>query len=125
MTAHPPATVRPAESVPFTPIAAGRGTALQVLVGPQQGETDFVLRRFRMDAGGGMPLHTNLVEHQQYVLRGRARLRIADAWHEVGADDTTFIPAGVPHAYEVMEGPFEFLCVVPDRPDEVRLVAEG
>jgi quercetin dioxygenase-like cupin family protein len=125
MSTLPPATVRPADAVPFTPIAAGRGTALQVLVGPQQGETDFVLRRFRMDAGGGMPLHTNLVEHQQYVLRGRARLCIGDAWHEVGADDTTFIPAGVPHAYEVLDGPFEFLCVVPDRPDEVRLVDPG
>jgi quercetin dioxygenase-like cupin family protein len=122
MTTLPPATVRSAESVPFTSIAAGQGTALQVLVGPALGDTSFVLRRFRMDAGGGMPLHTNLVEHQQYVLRGRARLRIADTWHEVGVDDTTFIPAGVPHAYEVLEGPFEFLCVVPDRPDAVTLV---
>ncbi len=122
MSTHPAATVRPADSVPFTALAVGRGTALQVLVGPALGETSFVLRRFRMDAGGGMPLHTNLVEHQQYVLRGRARLRIGSAWHEVRADDTTFIPAGVPHAYEVLEGPFEFLCVVPDRPDTVTLV---
>jgi quercetin dioxygenase-like cupin family protein len=125
MTTRPPATVRPAESVPFTPVGAGRGTALQVLVGPAQGDTSFVLRRFRMETGGGMPLHTNLVEHQQYVLRGRARLRVGDAWHEVSADDTTFIPAGMPHAYEVLEGPFEFLCVVPDRPDKVELVEDA
>lgn len=116
------ATVRPAASVPATPIAVGTDASVQVLVGPTQGETSFVLRRFAMGTGGGMPLHTNLVEHQQYVLRGRARIRIADVVHEVRADDTLFIPAGVPHSYDVVEGPFEFICVVPDKPDQVSLV---
>jgi quercetin dioxygenase-like cupin family protein len=40
----------------------------------------------------------------------------------VKADDTLFIPAGVPHSYEVVDGPFEFICVVPDKPDQVTLV---
>lgn len=122
MTQHPSATVRPADSIAPTVIPAGRDAAFRVLVGPQQGDTNFVLRRFTFGVGGGMPMHTNLVEHQQYVLRGRARIRIADAVHEVGADDTLFIPAGVPHAYEVVDGPFEFICVVPDKPDQVTLV---
>ena len=56
------------------------------------------------------------------MLRGRARITIANEVHEVGADDTLFIPAGVPHSYEVVEGPFEFICVVPDKPDQVTLV---
>lgn len=44
----------------------------------------------------------------------------ADAY-EVGPDDTLRIPAGAEHSYEVLEGPFEFLCVVPNAPDEIRL----
>ena len=28
-----------------------------------------------------------------------------------------YIPAGSPHSYEVLEAPFEFLCLVPDLPD--------
>ncbi len=120
---QPSATVRPADAVPASEIKAGRDAAVRVLVGPQQGDTSFVLRRFTFGAGGGMPLHTNLVEHQQYVLRGRARIRIADAEHEVRADDTLFIPAGVPHSYEVLDGPFEFICVVPDKPDQVSIVS--
>lgn len=116
------ATVRPAATVPATEITAGTHAAVQVLVGPQQGETSYVLRRFIFGTGGGMPMHTNLVEHQQYVLRGRARITIADAVHEVGPDDTLFIPASVPHRYEVIEGPFEFICVVPDKPDRMTLV---
>jgi quercetin dioxygenase-like cupin family protein len=115
------ATVRPADSVPRRPVAAGNATQMQVLVGPEQGPTNFVLRRFIMGEGGGMPLHTNLVEHQQYVLRGRARIRIGETLHEVARDHTLFIPAGVPHGYEVIEAPFEFICVVPDAPDRITL----
>lgn len=125
MAQTPSPTVRPADAVPAAEIKAGRDASVRVLVGPQQGETSFVLRRFTFGVGGGMPFHTNLVEHQQYVLRGRARIRIAEAYHEVSADDTLFIPAGVPHSYEVLEGPFEFICVVPDKPDQVALVEGG
>ncbi len=116
------ATVRPAQAVPTVEVKAGTGAAMHVLVGPEQGDTDFVLRRFIMQKGGGMPLHTNLVEHQQYVLKGRAKIRIGDAVHEVSPDTTLFIPAGMPHSYEVVEGPFEFICVVPNKPDKVSLV---
>ncbi len=121
-TSDAPATVRPAASVPTLEVKAGTGTAMHVLVGPQQGDTGFALRRFVMQQGGGMPLHTNLVEHQQYVLRGKARITIGTQVHEVAADHTLFIPAGVPHSYDVVEGPFEFICVVPDRPDQVTLM---
>jgi len=124
VTAAPKATVRPAREVPLSEIKVGTAAAMHVLVGPEQGETTFALRRFTMGAGGGMPLHTNLVEHQQYVLRGRARITIGDDVHEVAADHTLFIPAGVPHAYEVLEAPFEFICVVPNAPDKVTLVGE-
>jgi quercetin dioxygenase-like cupin family protein len=120
MSAKP--TVRPAKDVPTTEIKAGKATQMHVLVGPEQGETSFALRRFIMGEGGGMPLHTNLVEHQQYVLKGRAKIRIGDTVHEVAPDHTLFIPAGVPHSYEVTQAPFEFICVVPDKPDKVSLV---
>jgi quercetin dioxygenase-like cupin family protein len=93
-------------------------------VSPEQGDTGFALRHFIMQAGGGMPLHSNLVEHQQYVLRGRARIRVADTVYDVAPDHTLFIPAGVPHSYEVIEAPFEFICVVPSRPDQITLVEE-
>ncbi len=120
--ADAPATVRAASSVPTVEIKLGTKAAMHVLVGPEQGDTDFALRRFVMQQGGGMPMHTNLVEHQQYVLRGKARITIGAQVHEVAADHTLFIPAGVPHSYDVVEGPFEFICVVPDRPDKVSLV---
>lgn len=75
-----------------------------------------------MGKGGGMPLHTNTVEHEQYVLRGRARVGIADKVYEVKADDVLYIPAGVPHNYEVLEAPFQFLCLIPNQPDQIEIV---
>ncbi len=72
-----------------------------------------------------MPAHTNTVEHEQYVLRGRAKIGIGDEVVEVEKDDVVFIPAGTPHWYQA-EGdePFEFICVVPNRPDEIQLLDE-
>jgi len=70
-----------------------------------------------------MPLHTNRVEHEQYVLGGRARVVIGDEVVEVRKDDVVFIPGGVPHSYEALgKEPFEFLCVVPNLPDQTTLM---
>ena len=83
------------------------------------------MRRFIMGAGGGMPRHTNTVEHEQFVLRGRARIGIGDEVHEVVAQDVLYIPAGVPHCYEVIEAPFEFLCMVPNVEDRIEILDES
>ena len=115
-------TVRHAKEVPLEPVKAGSGTARQVLIGPDEGP-HFALRRFIMEPGGGMPLHTNRVEHEQYVLRGRATIWIGEETHRVAADDVVFIPAGVPHGYRAEgEEPFEFLCVVPNQEDHIEIL---
>lgn len=116
------AVVRKVESVPLDAVAAGTATARQVLLGPADGAPNFALRRFVMGEGGGMPLHTNQVEHEQYVLAGRGRLTLGDEVREVAAGDALYIPAGLPHAYEVLEAPFEFLCIVPNAPDRLKIL---
>ena len=75
-----------------------------------------------MGPGGGMPLHTNQVEHEQYVLTGRARVTVEGEEHEVAAGHVLYIPAGARHAYSVLEAPFEFLCIVPNAPDRIDIV---
>lgn len=114
--------VKQADKVQAEAVGAGKGTVRQVLIGADEGP-NFALRRFIMQPGGGMPNHTNTVEHEQYVLRGRARIGIGEQVMEVSADDVVFIPAGTPHWYETVgEEPFEFLCVVPNLPDRIDLV---
>ncbi len=116
--------VKRADAVTSKDVAAGKNTRTQVLLGPDDGAPNFAMRRFTMGEGGGMPPHTNTVEHEQYVLRGRARVGIAGEVHEVSAGSVLYIPAGTPHHYEVLEGPFEFLCMVPNLPDEIEIVGE-
>jgi quercetin dioxygenase-like cupin family protein len=114
--------VKRVDAVTAKDVAAGTGTRTQVLLGPEDGMPHFAMRRFVMEPGGGMPRHTNQVEHEQYVLGGCAQVTIGDEVHEVTAGSVLYIPAGVPHSYQVIEGPFEFLCMVPNRPDRISLI---
>ena len=56
-------------------VAAGKDTTIQVLISSQEGP-NFALRKFSMQKGGGMPRHTNTLEHEQYVLGGEATVTI-------------------------------------------------
>jgi len=114
--------VRKAAEAESEPVGAGTDTWKQVLIGPEEGP-NFQLRRFRIEPAGSMPLHTNAVEHEQYVLGGRAQVRIGDETYDVGLGDVVLIPAGVPHSYATVgKEPFEFLCIVPNGPDRIELL---
>ena len=117
-------SVKHAADLAAEKVAAGEGTARQVLISADEGP-NFAMRRFRMEPGGGMPNHTNTVEHEQYVLAGRATIGIGNEVVEVQKDDVVYIPANVPHWYRAEgDAPFEFLCMVPNLPNETRLIDE-
>lgn len=122
MTGRQRAHVRESATIDRQRVTAGTATEMQLLIGPEEGAPNFWMRRFIMGEGGGMPRHTNEVEHEQYVLKGRARIGIADEILEVKAGDVVYIPARQPHFYEVLEAPFEFLCMVPNTEDRIRVV---
>lgn len=114
--------IRKLDDVAVKPVASARKTSIQVLISPEEAP-NFAMRRFIMEPGGGMPKHTNAVEHEQFVLRGKARVGIGEDVFEVEANTVLYIPAGTPHWYEVLsEEPYEFLCLVPKLPDEVEIL---
>lgn len=118
-------TVKHSNDVETKNVAAGKDTTIQVLISSQEGP-NFALRKFSMRSGGGMPRHTNEVEHEQYVLRGEATITIGDETHHVRTGDVVFIPAGVIHSYENTGSElFEFLCIVPNKEDVIKIVEEG
>jgi quercetin dioxygenase-like cupin family protein len=119
------AKVKQSEKVPVQPIAAGTRTMRQVLIAADEAP-NFAMRKFTMEPGGGMPKHTNTVEHEQYVLRGRARIGLGDEVVEVKEGDVLYIPAGTPHWYEALgDEPFEFLCMVPNKEDKIEILEGG
>ena len=118
-------TVKHANDVPTQVVKAGDMATMQVLISSQEGP-HFAMRRFIMEPGGGMPNHTNTVEHEQYVLKGQANIGIADEIYEVKAGDVVFIPEGVPHWYmNTGEENFEFLCVIPNQSDEIKVLEKA
>ena len=46
----------------------------------------------------------------------------ANAFARTFPGDVLYIPAGEPHSYEVVEAPFEFLCMVPNEPDQLTIL---
>ena len=115
-------TVKKVKDIKSEEVKAGEGTTRQILIGEDEAP-NFAMRKFVIEPGGGMPAHTNTVEHEQYVLSGKARIGIGDEIYEVEKDDVVFIPEGVPHWYEVNGSePFEFLCLVPNGDDKIELI---
>ncbi len=114
--------VKSVHEIPAEPLRVGEGAFRQVLIGPDEGP-HFAMRRFVIEPGGYMPKHTNEVEHEQYVLRGRAQIGIGEEVYEVGPGSVVFIPAGTPHWYRTLgDEPFEFICVVPNQEDRITLL---
>lgn len=106
---------------PIEAISAGKKTSKQVLISGEEGP-NFAMRRFIIESGGFMPLHTNTVEHEQFCLSGEAEVVIGDKTIIVKKDDVVFIPAGVPHSYKtISEEAFEFLCLVPNEEDIIEI----
>ena len=104
-----------------TVIPAGQGTSMQVLISSEEAP-NFALRKFTMEPHGGMPLHTNSVEHEQYIVHGSASVVIGDEAFTVAAGDSVYIPGMVPHSYTAGADGFAFICVVPNQEDKIELV---
>lgn len=118
-------SVKHSHEILSEPLPVGQGAFKAVLISDHEGP-NFAMRKFTIESGGSMPWHFNLVEHEQYVLKGRARIVIAEDVYEVQAGDVVFIPAEVPHSYEALgDETFEFLCMVPNQPDRTILVEKG
>ena len=117
--------VKHSSDIEAQPVKGGSKATIQVLISPQEGP-NFCMRRFVIKRGGIMPKHTNTVEHEQYVLRGQACIGIRMDVLTVKAGDVVFIPKGVPHWYvNNGEEDFEFLCVIPNNKDDIRMLEES
>ena len=114
--------IRNSENIPFYDVTAGEGTQMQVLISDTEAP-HFAMRRFRMEPGGHMPNHTNTVEHEQFVLKGKAEVGLGEDVFQAQAGDFLFIPAKMAHWYRVIgDEPYEFLCMVPNHEDHIQIL---
>lgn len=101
---------------------AGKGVAMKMLLSPEE-SPNFAMRNFIIEEGGHMPVHTNIIEHEQYVLSGKALVSIGDENFEAKAGDILLIPAGIAHGYKTIgDQPYSFLCLVPKGEDCITIL---
>jgi quercetin dioxygenase-like cupin family protein len=115
-------SVKDSNQMQFNKVDIAKNTFIQVLIPPSD-DNNFVMRKFTIRKGGMIPAHKNLVEHQQYVLAGKAELIIGGETLIAQRDCVVFIPAEVPHSYRnIGDTDFEFLCLIPKKEDKMTLL---
>jgi quercetin dioxygenase-like cupin family protein len=113
-----PAVIAP-EAAPAPPVKRARGARMAVPVGPEQGASNYITRRFLLAPGGRIPKHRHpTIEHEQVMVRGEMVLGMGDEVRTVRAGDAMYLPAGCAHWYENRSAEeVEFLCMIPNTPE--------
>ena len=87
---------------------------LKVLVSPEEGWDDHVLRRIEVSMQGYTPKHSHPWYHVNYIISGEGELMISDKITKIMKGNYAFIPANTLHQFRnVGNEPLVFLCIVP------------
>ena len=90
------------------------GATRRILIGPDDGARNFVMRYFEIPPGGRSSLDRHGHDHGVYILKGKARLTLEGAAHDLGPGDVAHIAPNEVHQLENIGGdPLGFLCVIP------------
>jgi len=97
----------------ITPFNRGDGVQTRLMVGKGNAQdTPFTTGTTKFPAGCAAPLHSHNCAEQVTILEGRAEAKIGDAVSHLGAMDTTFVPANIPHYFKnIGDGPLTILWI--------------
>ncbi|MDC7247883.1 MAG: cupin domain-containing protein [Sphaerochaetaceae bacterium] len=96
-----------------------KGITKQVLIGPPQGWSDYVMRRFSLEKGGYAPRHSHPWPHITYILEGEGTLFLDGTEYPLTAGSVSYIPSDGDHQIRANEDhPLVFLCIVPPEGDK-------
>ncbi len=90
------AVLRPSE---IKPHERGGGARTIPLVTRKIGSTSMLNGITEFAPNAAIPLHTHNCEESVMVLEGDAIAELDGVAHRMGANDTTWVPAGVPHRF--------------------------
>ena len=95
-------------------IEGASGAGLKVLIGPNEGWGDYVMRKIELEAFGHSPEHAHPWPHINYVLEGKGTILLDGK--EIPAEKGTvaYIPADAMHQFSnAGSEPFHLICIVP------------
>lgn len=90
------------------------GARMRMLVGPQEGATNFHMRHFEVAPGGFTPHHQHDYEHEILILRGEGTARSEQGERTFKSGDVIWVPANEMHQFRnTGPAPLEFICLIP------------
>ena len=91
-----------------------KNAKMKVLVSPEEGWKDHVMRVFELAPDGYTPKHKHPWPHINYIIEGNGELFIAGKIHEVTAGSYAYVPENELHQFRnVGNKEFKFICIVP------------
>jgi len=91
-----------------------KGVRMRMLIGPQDGATNFHMRHFEVDPKGNTPHHEHVHEHECLVLKGTGYVKSLEGDRPFKPGDVVFIPSGEKHQFvNTGDEPCEFICLIP------------
>ena len=103
--------------VPFADLRGYERVTKQIVIGPDDGSKEIVLRYFSLQPGGKTPRHAHDFPHLVKIEAGKGMVtEESGVEHKVGKGDYVFVPANeVHHLANAGTEPFDFICIVPGR----------
>ncbi len=93
---------------------AAPGVIRRVLVGQEDGASDFIVRYFTVPAGSHTPFDQHPHQHGVVVIQGRGRVLLGDTWNDITVGDAVFTGTNEVHQFEAAsDEPLAFICVIP------------
>lgn len=92
----------------------------QILIGPEDGSQNIIMRRFRVFAGGNTPYHIHPHEHVVKIEKGKGLIvDVSENEIPINAGQSLLVAGGEKHQFKnPFDDPLEFLCIIlnPERP---------
>lgn len=90
------------------------GAQMRMLVGPDDGATNFHMRQFEVAPGGHTPHHSHDYEHEILILSGEGVAGSAQGTRPIKSGDVIFVPPNELHQFQnTGADPLKFICLIP------------
>lgn len=109
--------IKQISDVPFADTQGYENVGKQIVIGPDDGSSEIVMRKFTLAKGGSTPHHSHDWPHLVRIEEG-AGIAVDEAGNEkpVKAGDYVYVKDNDQHQFRnTGSSPFSFICIVPMR----------
>ena len=90
------------------------GVNMRVVVAPEDGAPNFVMRVFEVEPGSATPWHSHDWEHEVFVLAGEGQVRSSEGLTPIKANRVIYVAPNEQHQFVNSGfGVLRFICCIP------------